>query len=649
MERHNCSSSRSWGSNPTGRLPAALQLHILSLLPPNERALSGRLVSPEARDDLGGPQHCTASLSQPLPRYAASWAQEAGQQHVRQLPFKHKVYVLCTAAASGSEVNLEVAFTLLQPSIFAELLQTPKPCYYSSAADPGVAAVKAGHPQLLGWLLRHCPGLLDATSVLEAAAWHCDLAGLQAAWGSLQGAGGPRSSSSSSIGSSPPSAVVLGQSVLDAAAGSVTSDAVAKMQWVLEARGDSCSLRASTAEAAMRSGDLVRLRWLRQHGCPIYPGTTDGLWRVLGAARLAVAQWLVDEPGCELPATGNGPVNSARLWTDLLVRSVQGPDAVAKLRWLGERGAPSLDGGADGADLLPRLAEAAAEAGQVEVVQHMLERFGPARVVGCLRVDEVAGSGSVPMLDCLAEAGASFTPSAYAVAAIYGYVSVIEWLATVECVPAERDGIEVDLDEFLEDWPTRALAQDRDLLQAVQLLVGVARCRDWNPEYALECAAARGNLALLQLLQEHQPNYLLGDREVAAAVRAGCEALLEWILQHPGWLEKQQWRHNSKHFREPEWDSAALYVDAAENGDRGMLAALRRLGVPWGAEDVVVQAVREGGCMAAVRWLVEQGAPVGSRDGMETAIEGRGQQGQAVGAKDVAWLRGLVSGGDGSG
>ncbi len=54
------------------QLPTALQLHILYLLPPNERALSGRLVSPEARDGLTGPQHCTAFLSQPLPRYAAS-------------------------------------------------------------------------------------------------------------------------------------------------------------------------------------------------------------------------------------------------------------------------------------------------------------------------------------------------------------------------------------------------------------------------------------------------------------------------------------------------------------------------------------------------------------------------------------------------
>ncbi len=166
------------------QLPTMLQLHILLMLPPNERALSARLVSPDARDALSGPQNCIASLSQPLPAHSASWAQAAGQQHLRQLPFRHKLQLLCTAAASGCEVNLEVVLALLRANVFPELLQQRREiCEYP---DPGVAASEAGHPQLLGWLLRHCRGLVEPVRTLAAAAQHCDLTGLQAAWAALQ-------------------------------------------------------------------------------------------------------------------------------------------------------------------------------------------------------------------------------------------------------------------------------------------------------------------------------------------------------------------------------------------------------------------------------------------------------------------------------
>ncbi len=103
------------------QLPPALQLHILSFLPPNDRALSGRLVSPDAA--VGLREHYTASLFQPLPPHAVTWAVEAGQQHMRHLPFWHKLQLLRTAAASGSEANLEVALALYQPRTFPELLR----------------------------------------------------------------------------------------------------------------------------------------------------------------------------------------------------------------------------------------------------------------------------------------------------------------------------------------------------------------------------------------------------------------------------------------------------------------------------------------------------------------------------------------------
>ncbi len=103
-------------------LPHVLQLHILSLLPPNERALSGRLVSPDTAAGLHGPEHCTVSLSQPLPPSAMAQAQEYGQQ-VRQWPLSQRLQLLYAAAASGNELSMQVASELLQPGFFLELLQ----------------------------------------------------------------------------------------------------------------------------------------------------------------------------------------------------------------------------------------------------------------------------------------------------------------------------------------------------------------------------------------------------------------------------------------------------------------------------------------------------------------------------------------------
>ncbi len=47
-------------------------------------------------------------------------------------------------------------------------------------------------------------------------------------------------------------------------------------------------------------------------------------------------------------------------------------------------------------------------------------------------------------------------------------------------------------------------------------------------------------------------------------------------------------------------------------GDLGTLTARQRLGVPWGAGDVVAQVVREGIGASALQCLQEQGPPAGS-------------------------------------
>ncbi len=256
------------------QLPSAVLLHTFSFLPPNERTLTARFICRDAAAALSNTQ--SASLSQPLPPNAAPWAVEAGQQYVRQLPFKHKLQLLSTAAASGSEVNLEVALALLQPSIFPEMLVAGRRVWFCSDVmpdpAPGEAAIAAGHPQLLDWLLRHCPALVHPKLVLEAAAEHCDLAGLQGVWRVLNGEEQPVD-----WGGRPHPA--LDQSTLNAAARSLTPDAVAKMEWVLGAADEgSCSLdmrdlysitEDDAVLEAVRSGDLGRLRWMQERGCQL--------------------------------------------------------------------------------------------------------------------------------------------------------------------------------------------------------------------------------------------------------------------------------------------------------------------------------------------------------------------------------------------
>ncbi len=105
-------------------LPAELRLHILSLLPPNELALGGRLSSKDAAQRFTEPTCRTADLRQPLPKYASSVGWDSAQAVLRQLTFRQKLHVPATAAASGCGANVEIALQLLQPHVFPEVLGT---------------------------------------------------------------------------------------------------------------------------------------------------------------------------------------------------------------------------------------------------------------------------------------------------------------------------------------------------------------------------------------------------------------------------------------------------------------------------------------------------------------------------------------------
>ncbi len=377
------------------RLPLDVVLRVLALLPPNDLALSGRLVCKSAAQHLrtrhpgprpddpqqAHPHPTVVDLALPLPQHAAS---EATLTHargqLRQLPLHRKLPILCTAAASGCETNLAVALLVLQPCprhlLFRAPRQQPAHCVGRSKGtssilevDVGTAAARAGHAHLLPWLVEHrCP--LDPRRTLVAAAQYCDLAGLQTACnvlrsytgtnnsssgssgtgssdsGSGSGSGGSGSSGSTTSGGSSGSSSNdagrfstgdVDEEVLNAAAESLTPDALAKLQWLLDGcragraatshcsstsnstsstssggggvvgndgaaplsacHGDGrCALTLRTAAAACRSGDLLRLQWLHARGCPVVSPMV--LAAALEHAPLPVAQWLVDHLRC---------------------------------------------------------------------------------------------------------------------------------------------------------------------------------------------------------------------------------------------------------------------------------------------------------------------------------------------------------------
>ncbi len=630
--------SSSSGSSQSRQLPVALQLHILSLLPRNERALSSRFVCREAADALSEPQHCTASLSQPLPPHAVTWAQEAGHDYMRQLPFHHKPLVLCAAATSGSEDNLEVAWALLQPSIFPDPPESWAPfrnCYHK-LANPGVAAVEAGHPQLLGWLMRHCPALLRPEAVLQAAVEHCDLAGLQ---GVCEVVG--RAVGSSHVDHDR----TWQQAALDAAAKSTAPDAVAKMEWILREAGR-CCVDLITIQAAACSGDPARLQWLKDSGrlalyaqyCP-HTRLPD---QVVQEARLEMVQWLVDEAGWQLPETGPG---GDELWPSFLEAAARSADGVAKLQWLQERGAPPL---AASLDMLQLVALDALQTGQLEVLRYLLSVSGPVAVLQMGSEwlgNKAAGSGSMAIVALLHQAGLVFDSEAYHGAATAGSVNILRWLAVDLRVP----GVRFTLHDVIKSWPRRTPHDSRCLVEAVALLVSTV-CQDWNAcpardALARNLAAGRGDLALMRYLEglppppqqqqqqdgeqpeqqhgeqpEQQPACWPNGETLVEMVVGGCEVLLDSLVDHPS-ITCGPVR-------------ACPYLVAGKRGDRATLAALRRLEVPWGAQDVMLKAMKEDCSAGVLRWLAEQGAPVGDRDAMRKAVGTRWSRRCTVGA----WL-----------
>ncbi len=646
---------------PTGReLPTELLLRVLELLPPNEQTLSGRLACKDAARRLSTPRHCTVRCGQPLPEHAAD---ECWQRHLleqgRHMTFKHKLQLLSTAAASGCEANVRLAWGVLQPCLFPEMVSERAGAKrypygaYPDMDDPGTAAAKAGHAGIVAWLAAHgCP--LDIGRMRQAAALHSTLEVLQGVWGLLPEPDGGALDD-------------LALQVTYRAAQSRTPDACAKVCWLLDGHRGILSPMHLT-DVLTFAADAGRFDVVR-HVLNTRPGhvlsNCQGRRLLQGAlqhADLAAADWLVDETGVGLPTDG-------AIW--LWEAAARGGRADA-FRWLMDRGVPPQ-----------RHALASAfKSGWPEAVRFLLEECRLEEEPWLLYSAVLIGS--VELAAWLWQRGRQEpSPSLYAAAALCGSVAMVEWLMQEVRCPVDQDTAL----HVLCGWPSSRPGSSSTtttsgggsgdssggggsdgnagaagggamgLLRALQLLAEagcrlerlsvdaleqVARHGDMGlaqwvvqqaeggrwPERAMQCIvkdwpeggasgsqlcdavleaggspgscrevqqAARRGDLEALRLLHGQGGLRLGREVWVAAAEGGCEAVLEW-------LAAEGCRVGAGAGQDP-------YLAAGLRGDRGVLCTLRRLGVPWGHRGVLRAAVDRWAAPPVVRWMVEEGAP----------------------------------------
>ncbi len=505
---------------------------------------------------------------------------------------------------------MEFALQLLQPHVFPELLHTTHyrnlPQFQNAWLSPypvpdvGAPAVASGLARMLPSLEQRCPGLVDPGRTLEAAARHCDLAGLQAAWEVL----GQRLRSEIAQQEEPsPEAAALGRKrwtvsvhgvwrrIMAAAAASPTPNAIAKMAWALEKGQAYADARvpvehADVCGAAAASGDLARLAWLRDRGG--FPwGLMETLATVVQHADLGFIQQLEREGGY-LPPVGDQAWSSDYVawhaaWADV--------DSTAKLHWLSDR------------HLRPPMSQHLVAAaiyrrqGNIQALQRLVDQQHSV----CMHP-----AGEVPAAPPPQPRGSVLTSNLFTEAFQLGDLPLLRWLLKAGCpIIHSWDN---RLSAAVERWPSSTPAQGEQLAEALQLLAA-----------ALQLLAAAGwpvpvaddSWNLLVLAAEHCHPWVVwsavlegvlpeGDRGVPyraaeRAAAAGCLATLEALLA--------MGVGESADAGAPIVDS--WYVDAASNGDLGTLAWLRQLGVPMG-DGVGQRAANARAPAPALQWLADQ-------------------------------------------
>lgn len=612
---------------PDPHLPTPLLMHVLSFLAPNELACSGRLAFKEAWLQLRQPHQCTATIRHPLPPHVAvewpAWAQ-AAQDALYQLPFNLKVRLLSTAASSGCEANLAVAWELVRPCLFPEskayleyFREHPRDSTEARGPvpvpNPASAAARAGHPELIPWLVRHgCP--LDMEKAIVEVAEHCSLGQLREAVAYVQEREGEAVAKKLCEGA-----------LCGAAACGDHGAALAKVEWLHGVAG--AGLGVSLAQAAAAAGNVRLLQWLRGRGCKVAERCV--LFAALQHADLEVARWLVKEAGVEPPPPSNvvwtGYENS---WVGLCCAAAFSGD-VRKLRWLQDWGGP----------LHKKTLTSAAKGGHLGAARYLHEECGQRIMHDAEMASHYAVmSGNIELVQYLlrreGRLAERIDTETYMAAAECGDVRMIQYLLE----DPEKFGTKLredGADTVVEHWDHGTLASTRLCIEVVKSIHQWRGDEEPFGPRTLGEAAEKGDMQLVRYLHQEQ-GIRFSNRTLARAATSGYEALLDWLLAEgchvPG---PDNWKL--------ECDP---YVQAFWGYQRSTLVHLRRLGVPWhphGLARVLAGKPRDKVVwVSMLQWLVEEGGvPVGSEAVGEALEAARDCE---LGREVVAWLQGLACG-----
>ncbi|PNH10621.1 Superoxide dismutase [Mn], mitochondrial, partial [Tetrabaena socialis] len=413
-------------------LPELVQCYAHSLSC-NEVACALRLVNKATAAQFRRPQDRTVRLSLPVPHHAfvQHWS---GVGAMRGLTRQQRWRLVRLTARSGSIANLEV---LLAREDCACDVNDETLCAAAGAGQLEVcrwlrqqgcswdrwtldAAAEGGHQDVCEWLLANgCPwseeaagktargghvGLVDwllatghdSYSLVEDAAAGCDLPTLQRLH---------------TTHLTEPLCEVAKDFAMAAAAGSLTADWHAKVEW-LEEQGYPANAVAC-AEAVKQPDWRGRLEWLQQRGYPLdegvpvaaaEAGTLDALLYVLESG-VVLDDYIADH-AAEKAATGGH---------------------LAVLQALHARG---FD--------IAGAATAAAGGGHLPVVAWLVEVLGADKVLSAQVFASAVKSGNMELLAWLHDRGCPWDHNAFAYAADTGCEEQLEWLAARGCPMGEK-------------------------------------------------------------------------------------------------------------------------------------------------------------------------------------------------------------------
>ncbi|GLC43939.1 hypothetical protein PLESTB_000212000 [Pleodorina starrii] len=539
-----------------------LVVHIASFLSPNEVACSFRLVNKFTSKSCQGWKLVRLAQSVPHHAFVKRWGDE---RYTRGLTFEQRQELLCLTARSGVIANLEFAVAVVGCPLTSEV-------YYAAARgghrdaciwledrgcprDEKVAvqvAARAGHAEIVRWKLPQFPSF--SGHVLHAAA----CGGHRALCEEMVAAGaGPAFIKSAAFQAAEGGHVELTDWLLGLLKERNLGpgfDRESDLVLLHAARG--FELPALQRLYHSRLGSSAAQEAFEEYGpkmavAALASATPD--WR-------AKLEWLEAEAGCRLDKEALKPFGTVfeksaleSFWT--VFENSALPDALGRVTLLRERGMLHVG----------RCLHGAVSHTNLPLIRYLKsEGLLAAASLSDYIMQTAIMKGDLAVLAELMAAGGPIGPRAVLMAARWGHLHVLRWMAGPESSPAATEALR----EALGD-----------------------------PELT-RCAAGSGSLELMEWLWERGCRQLV-EKAFTAAVKAGNTGLLLWMVA-------RRRRHMSR------VTQSEAYLVAGRRCDMATLRCLRRLGWPW-ARDNFNRAVKDGHqscCLEVLRWLEAEGCPV---------------------------------------